>query len=257
MADKKMTQLEDLGTSLSSSDIMHVVTDPANNPVNKKGTVSDIFGNLNHSTTTSESGGKTFLNTELTVTEAITYSGNLASSSTKTSIAPATSNTYIPGIYGQKTNLTVSGNLGWFPGDVIAHEIVLDVTDGITSDRFQTASKQYGLKIMIQDSSEDRATAPSAFICLNDRIDATLLASDSEDPRAVTTLISLGDRNGERVKTTTDATLFEGGNALMASGMNAHTVFTETDNIAKIKIKVNDTDYYLLATSNNHYAPVA
>ena len=53
MADKKMSQLEELGTSLQSSDIMHIVTDPANNPVNRKGSISDIFGTLNHTTTSS------------------------------------------------------------------------------------------------------------------------------------------------------------------------------------------------------------
>jgi hypothetical protein len=38
MADKKMSQLEELGT-LNSYDIMHIVTDPTNNAVNRKGTI--------------------------------------------------------------------------------------------------------------------------------------------------------------------------------------------------------------------------
>jgi hypothetical protein len=255
MADKKMSQLEELGTSLQSSDIMHIVTDPANNPVNRKGSISDIFGTLNHTTTSSESTGKTFINSNFTVGNGIVYSGNLTNMSAKTTVAP-TSNTYIPAVYGQKTNLTVSGVQGWYTGDVIGHEIVLDVTDSVTSDRFQAASHQYGLKIMIQDSSENRATSPSAFICLNDRTDSTL-TMDEEDPGAVTTLLSLGDRNGEYVKLTQNAHLFEAQGALMAENMNAYTIFTETDNVAKIKIKVNGSDYYLLATSNNHYAPTS
>jgi len=256
MADKKMTQLEELGSLLTSTDIMHIVTDPTNNPVNRKGSIADIFGNLNHETTTSESGGKTFVSQQMTVYSGVTYTGNLATSFVKTLAAP-TSNTAIPAIYGQKTNLTVSGAQGWFTGDVIGHEIVFDMTESVTDTRFQSASHQYGLKILMDDSAENRATSPTAFICLNDKIDNTLLSNDDLDAAAVTTLMEIGDRNGEYVKFTQNSHLFQAGNALVAENMNSHTIFTSSGDVAKIKIKINENDYYLLATSNNHAAYAA
>ena len=48
MADKKMTDLTDLSTAVASDDIVHIVDDPENSPVNKKVNVFNLFGNLNH-----------------------------------------------------------------------------------------------------------------------------------------------------------------------------------------------------------------
>ena len=59
MADKKVTQLTDLGNALASVDLFHVIDDPAGTPINKKITaeeddvtttiakkISDAFDNL-------------------------------------------------------------------------------------------------------------------------------------------------------------------------------------------------------------------
>ncbi len=46
MADKKITQLTDLGDSLASVDLFHVVDDPSGTPINKKITAEDVFNNV-------------------------------------------------------------------------------------------------------------------------------------------------------------------------------------------------------------------
>ena len=46
MADKKITQLTDLGDGLAAVDLFHVVDDPAGTPINKKIAAQDVFNNM-------------------------------------------------------------------------------------------------------------------------------------------------------------------------------------------------------------------
>lgn len=46
MADRKVTQLTDLGTSIASEDLFHVVDDPSGTPINKRITTKNIFNNI-------------------------------------------------------------------------------------------------------------------------------------------------------------------------------------------------------------------
>ena len=46
MADKKITQLTDLGDGLASVDLFHIVDDPSGTPINKKITAEDVFNNV-------------------------------------------------------------------------------------------------------------------------------------------------------------------------------------------------------------------
>ena len=46
MADKKITQLTDLGDGLAAVDLFHVVDDPSGTPINKKITAADVFNNI-------------------------------------------------------------------------------------------------------------------------------------------------------------------------------------------------------------------
>ena len=46
MADKKITQLTDLGDGLAAVDLFHVVDDPSGTPINKKITAEDVVNNL-------------------------------------------------------------------------------------------------------------------------------------------------------------------------------------------------------------------
>ena len=46
MADKKITALTDIGATIASADLLHVVDDPAGNPINKKMTIANLFNNI-------------------------------------------------------------------------------------------------------------------------------------------------------------------------------------------------------------------
>ena len=76
MADKKVTQLTDLGDGLASVDLFHVIDDPSGTPINKKITAEDVFNNVptwlgfNSSSQAITGDGST--STAITLTEPVT-----------------------------------------------------------------------------------------------------------------------------------------------------------------------------------------
>jgi len=46
MANKKITQLTDIGSGVSGVDLLHIIDDPAGSPVNKKISIDSLFENI-------------------------------------------------------------------------------------------------------------------------------------------------------------------------------------------------------------------
>jgi len=46
MANKKITQLTDLGSLVEGEDLLHIIDDPAGSPTNKKISLDSLFGNI-------------------------------------------------------------------------------------------------------------------------------------------------------------------------------------------------------------------
>ena len=46
MADKKVTQLTDLGTAIAEVDLFHVIDDASGTPINKKVSAANVFNNI-------------------------------------------------------------------------------------------------------------------------------------------------------------------------------------------------------------------
>ena len=90
MADKKITQLTDLGTALAGVDLFHVVDDPSGTPINKKVSASNIFNYIptwlglaqTSQAITADGSSATAINVTTAVTEinatSATHSGALA-----------------------------------------------------------------------------------------------------------------------------------------------------------------------------------
>jgi hypothetical protein len=90
MADKKITQLTDLGTAIAGVDLFHVVDDPSGTPINKKVSASNIFNYIptwlglaqTSQLITADGSSATAINVTTAVTEinatSATHSGALA-----------------------------------------------------------------------------------------------------------------------------------------------------------------------------------
>ena len=76
MADKKVTQLTDLGDGLAAVDLFHVVDDPSGTPINKKIAAEDVFNNipswLGLNSTSQSITGDGSTSTAIDVTSAVT-----------------------------------------------------------------------------------------------------------------------------------------------------------------------------------------
>ena len=76
MADKKVTQLTDLGDGLAAVDLFHVVDDPSGTPINKKIAAEDVFNNipswLGLNSTSQSITGDGSTSTAITLTEPVT-----------------------------------------------------------------------------------------------------------------------------------------------------------------------------------------
>ena len=259
MADKKMTDLSDLSTGIASADIVHIVDDPAGSPVNKKVSVFNLFGNLNHSTNSGDATGRSFVST--TISTALgTTAGDVSALNAQTTHDHRTGDANsVVNIYGAKIDANLSGSNSVVTTVAAGAKISLNMTNDLAVANVNTsytdgAARTYGLMIDINDSAKATAardTKPDAFISMRDQSGWT--ATNNPGTQAVHYFVELGSGEGA-ASGNTDGYIA----AAAAANTSAHgsnlvmfsTAVADTSSNARLRVKVNGTEYWLLATSN-------
>ena len=253
MADKKMTALTDLSTGVASDDILHVVDDPSGSPVNKKVSVFNLFGNLNHVTNSGDSSGRTFVKATQNVGNEATTGETVSLTSHTNHIKTSSSARAVKFLYGAKHSANVQGAFASVTGVLAGSITSINLTNGASAGQINTAwtlgsARVYGHKIHFDDSAGDRAMKPAAFMCLDDEHGAQNKRSPGGFP--VQYLFEMGSNasgfvsmtNAGNTATKAHAT---GNNNVLVS---ANVVDASSD--TRIRCKINGSDYWLLATSN-------
>ena len=268
MADKKMTDLTDLLTAVASDDVVHVVDDPTGSPVNKKVSVFNLFGNLNHSTNSGDLTGRSFVSTSVSTAVGSTSGDITAFSSQATHDHRTGDANSVVNIYGAKIDANLSGSNTIVTTTAAGAKITLNMTNDVISANVNTAftggtARAYGLMIDINDSNQGaspRATKADAFLSLRDQ-GGTYANTDSR-PQAVHYFAEFGASLAAASNTDGHIGSAVGGNthagatnhAMFFSSVTANTSGWDGSGEiadARLRIKVNETEYWLLATSNS------
>ena len=261
MADKKMTDLTDLSTGVASDDIVHIVDDPSGSPVNKKVSVFNLFGNINHTSNSGDATGRSLVSTTIS-TGVGTTAGDVASLNSQTTHDHRTGDANsVVNIYGAKIDANLSGSNSVVTTVAAGAKITLNMTNGLIAANVNTsytegAARAYGLMIDINDSAKAtsaRATKPDAFISMRDQGGYT--AANHPSAQAVHYFVELGSGEGAASGNTDGYVAASVAANTTARDSNLIMFATSTADIAsdaRLRMKVNGTEYWLLATANGH-----
>jgi hypothetical protein len=260
MADKKMTDLTDLSTAIASDDILHVVDDPDGSPINKQVSVFNLFGNLNHSTNSGDITGRSLVSTEVTTATDSTSGDVAALNSQATHDHREGSANSVVNIFGAKIDANISGSNTIVTQTAAGAKITLNMTEGVISANVNTAytdglARAYGLMIDVNDTAKAdpataRATKPDAFISMRDQ--GGWVSTTSVGAQAVHYFVELGPSVGGAGNTDgyVASTAVANTTATAANLVMFATGMVDSVSDSKLRIKVNGTEYFLLATSN-------
>jgi hypothetical protein len=166
MADKKVTALTDHAATLASEDLFMVIDDPSNTPANKKVSVKNVFGNVNHSTVAADSTSLSLTRSVVTVTDGQASSGNLIAGEFTVNHAGATGTTAVGNIWGSKSTVKMSSANNNVTTATSAIYGIMDIA--ASADSLGTEGG-YGLSLDFDTTAGARGVAPSAYISFGDR----------------------------------------------------------------------------------------
>jgi len=260
MADKKMTALTDLSTAIDSADILHVVDDPTGSPINKSVSVFNLLGNLKHTSNAGDASGRAFTSSTLTVGVDAT-TGDTVALSTYTNHTKATGSgdRTLNNLYGAKFKADVNGKDANVTGVVAGTLVTVDITGGadlttIETSRFGAGghpaaeARAYGIKVVMDDSAATRLVNPDAFLCLDDTGGADAHAA-KPSAYPVRYLFELGSVTGGFVAAAAVANTAVNAHQVSNTNVLVSTACADSTSDTEIKVKINGTDYWLLATA--------
>ena len=166
MADKKVTALTDLSTAIASEDLFMVIDDPTGTPINKKITVKNLLGNVNHSTVAADATALSLVKSVVTVADGQATSGELISGEFTVNHAGATSTTAVGNLYGLKATAQVSDADNNVTTNLAAIYGVVDVA--ASADSLGTAGGHV-LSLDIDCTAGARSVAVTSYISMGDK----------------------------------------------------------------------------------------
>lgn len=231
MADKKITELSEL-TALSQDDLFVVVDDPNGTPVTKRITAANVLGGfsyvVNSAAATDSVGLKALVTSNVNATASATVrAGEFIVNATSTSGNVAYQ-------YGIVTKSVLAANTANVKVEHAAAKVTLDV-----GNAGALISNTYGLLIEVANTGGVRTTNVRSFITLAD------LAANSTTAQTLY-LFDIG-RNG------TANVSFSSTNSnstVMVTASNCAAFNANTQPTHKVKVNINGTNYWLLASDN-------
>jgi hypothetical protein len=167
MADKKITALTDLSTSIASEDLLLVIDDPSGTPINKKVTVKNVMGNLSHATVAADATNHRLISATVTATADQATSGELSAGLFAVNHNSAsTSANAIGELYTIKASTVLGDADNNITTSVATIYAELDIS--ASADSVGSAGG-YVLSLDVDCSTGARSVAPTAYIALGDK----------------------------------------------------------------------------------------